>query len=83
MKFDVVFLQETYVTDEKLGDLDYIDEHYESIGVGAFYSEACLSSGAGRPQGGMACLWRRDSCFIIDKVVMNPNMCILSFCWKL
>ena len=77
MKFDVVFLQETYVVDEKLGDLDYIDEHYDSIGVGAFYSEVCLSSGAGRPQGGLACLWRRDSCFIIDKVIINQNMCIM------
>ena len=78
MNFDVIFLQETFVIDEKLGDLDYIDENYECVGVGAFYSEKSLLSVAGRPQGGMACLWRRDSPFVIDKVVINKNMCILS-----
>ena len=60
-KYDIIFLQETFVTEEKLGQLDYIDENYESAGVGAVYSERCLASMAGCPKGGMACLWRTDS----------------------
>ena len=60
-----------------MGDLDYVDEHYESIGVGAYFSERSLSSVAGRPQGGMGCLWRREADFAIDKVVLDQNMCIL------
>ena len=76
-KYDIVFLQETFLIDDKLGDLDYVDEHYESIGVGAYFSERSLSSVAGRPQGGMGCLWRREADFAIDKVVLDQNMCIL------
>ena len=38
-KYDIIFLQETFVVDDKLGEIDYIDEFYESIGVGAVYSE--------------------------------------------
>ena len=30
---DIVFLQETFVTEDKLGILDFIDENYECIGV--------------------------------------------------
>ena len=43
-KYDLIFLQETFITDEKLGDLDYIDDHYQSIGVGAKLSQRSLVS---------------------------------------
>lgn len=77
-KFDVIFLQETFVVDEKLGELDFIDEFYESVGVGAVFSERSLVSMSGRPQGGMACLWRKGSHFSVDKIVLDKNICILS-----
>ena len=41
-KFDIIFLQETFVVNDKLGELDFIDEFYESVGVGAEYSEKSL-----------------------------------------
>ena len=66
-KFDIILLQETFIVDEKLGELDFIDEFYDSVGVGAVFSERSLASMSGRPKGGMACLWRKGSYFSIDK----------------
>ena len=77
-KFDIVFLQETFVVDDKLGQIDFIDEFYESVGVGAIYSEKSLTSVSGRPMGGMACLWRNGSHFKVDKIVLDRNICIFS-----
>ena len=77
-KYDIIFLQETFVVDDKLGEIDYIDEFYESVGVGAVYSEKSLSSMSGRPMGGMACLWKNDSHFKVNKVVLDDNLCIIS-----
>ena len=76
-EFDVIFLQETFLTEDKLGLLDYIDEDYECVGVGAVYSERALFSVAGRPQGGMACLWKLDSPFKVDNVILENNLCVL------
>ena len=36
---DIVFLQETFITDEKLGIIDYIDENYSNFSNGAHFSE--------------------------------------------
>ena len=66
--FDVIMLQETMVTEEHLGILDYIDENYESVGIAATFSDIALTTMAGRPRGGLACLWRSNSSFIIEKV---------------
>ena len=77
--YDVIMLQETMLTDEKLGDLGFIDENYESVGVGATFSDKSLESMSGRPQGGMACLWKSNSLFNVDKLALEDNiitMCI-------
>ena len=76
-KFDIIFLQETFIVEDKLGFLDCIDDSYESVGVGAVYSEKAITSVAGRPQGGIACLWRVDSVFKIYDIVLENNMCVL------
>lgn len=76
--FDIIFLQETLVTEEKLGILDYIDEHYDCFGVPAIFSEKSLVSCAGRPEGGMVILCKKDSSFIIKKVVLERNFIILN-----
>ena len=76
-KYDVIFLQETFISDEKLGELDYIDDHYQSIGVRAKLSQKSLESMAGRPEGGMVCLWRTSAVFNIDKVILEKNICVL------
>ena len=75
-EFDIIFLQETFITDDKLGTLDFINENYESVAKGAVYSERSIASAAGRPQGGIACLWRCGSSFI-DKVILEKNIWIL------
>ena len=75
--FDIIFLQETFVIDEKLGILDYIDENFESIGVPAVYSDKNLMAGVGRPEGGLAILWRRGASFRIHNVVLENNFIVL------
>lgn len=61
--YDIIFLQETFVVEDKLGILDFVDEHYESVGVPATYSEKALIANAGRPSGGLAILWKKNSRF--------------------
>ena len=63
---DIIFLQETFVTDEKLGILDFVDERYNCIGAGAYFSNKCLAEATGRPMGGLACLWRSDATFSVN-----------------
>ena len=75
--YDIIMLQETMLTNERLGDLGFIDENYESVGVGATFSDKSLESMSGRPQGGMACLWKANSVFNIDKIVLENNMIIM------
>ena len=53
------------------------DDHYQNIGVGAKLSQKSLVSMAGRPEGGMVCLWKTDAVFNIDKVVLENNICVL------
>ena len=76
-KYDIICLQETFITEDKLGILDYVDENYESIGVPAAYSEKALTANAGRPEGGMAVLWRRNSNFTIKKVSLEKNFMMI------
>ena len=75
--YAIIMLQETMLTNERLGDLGFIDENYESVGVGATFSEKSLESMSGRPQGGMACLWKTNSVFNVDKIVLEDNMIII------
>ena len=62
-EIDIIFLQETFITDDKLGIFDFIDENCESVVEGAVYSERAIATAAGRLQGGIACLWRSGSSF--------------------
>ena len=41
---------------DKLGILDFIDEEYDSVGVGTRYSDKAVASMAGRPEGDLALL---------------------------
>ena len=76
-KLDIIFLQETFVTDEKLGLLDFIDEKYDCIGIGAQFSNKCLSEATGRPMGGLACLWRSDAFFNVQVLLTNTDFIVL------
>ena len=76
-EFDIVFLQETFITEDRLGDLMYIEEHCESVGVGAYYSRKALESSAGWCEGGLVCLWRKNSCFSVCKIITEKNFMIL------
>ena len=57
--YDIIFLQETLLLEDRQGDLAFVDERYESAGIGAYYSEKALKSNAGRAEGGLACLWKK------------------------
>ena len=61
--FDVIFLQETFLTNNDLSMLNLIDENYYGIGVAASFSERSLQAMAGRPMGGLACLYKKKSSF--------------------
>lgn len=76
--FDIIFLQETFVTEDKLGLIDYIDENYDCFGVPATFSEKSLVACAGRPEGGMAVLCKKDSSFTINKVVLESNFILIN-----
>ena len=75
---DVIFLQETLVTEERLGDLNYIDENYNVVGSASVYSDKAVESNSGRSEGGLACLWRKNSQFIVDKIVTTKDYIVLS-----
>ena len=72
--YDLIFLQETFILEDRLGDFEYIDENYENLGVAAQYSEKAISSNAGRAEGGLACLWKRNVRFKIDKIMLLENL---------
>ena len=80
--YELLFLQETYVTDNRLGDLAFIDENYEAVGSGSVYSERAIESNAGRSEGGMACLWKRDSQFKINKVIIEKKFIVVSLVYN-
>ena len=75
--YDIIMLQETMLIADRLGDLGFIGEDYESVGIGAVFSEKSLESISGRPQGGIACLWRKNSVFNVDKIVLDENIIIM------
>ena len=74
---DFVFLQETFIVHEKLGILDFIDENYEVVGIGATISEENVISGKGRPRNGMACLWRKKLGITIVNIIVEAYFIIL------
>ena len=72
-QYDIIFLQETFITEDRMGELNFIDEHYNVIGCSSVYSERSLISNAGRSEGGLACLWRKDAPFKIEKVLIEKD----------
>ena len=71
-------MQETFQTDDKLGILDFIDEEYDSVDVGARYSDKAVASMAGRPEGGLALLWRKDLHLNINIISTEKNVLIFN-----
>ena len=74
---DLLFLQESFITDNDLGMLEYVDENYKSIGVGATFSDKSIESCAGRPMGGLACLYRANSGFSVELVEKDLDFMII------
>ena len=76
-KIDVIFLQETFLLNENLSILDYVDENYFSVGVGATYSESAVINATGRPSGGMAILWRKNANFEIQLKSLDKDFMVI------
>ena len=76
--FDVIFLQETFLTNNDLSMLNLIDENYYGIGVAASFSERSLQAMAGRPMGGLACLYKKSPCFKLDILHFSDNFMVVS-----
>ena len=68
--YDIIFLQETLVTNNNINILDYVDESYKSIGIGAIFSEKAIEAASGRPMGGLACIFKSN---IPVKLVGSTN----------
>ena len=45
--YDIIYLEKAFVSEKKLGQLEFIDEKYDCVGVPAVYSEKVIVSGAG------------------------------------
>ena len=76
-KIDILLLQETLLVADDLYKLDYLDEDYISIGIPAVLSEKCISSGSGRPKGGLACIWKRNSYFDLKMVEFDDDYMLI------
>ena len=76
--YDSIFLQETLVVENRLGELSFIDENYDVVGLSSVYSDKALKSNAGRSEGGPACLWRKDASYQIDKIIIENDYIIMS-----
>ena len=63
-KFDLIFLQEIFITEDRLGDIAYIDDNYECR-IAAIYSEKSLKSYRERYEGGLVCSLCGEKIFII------------------
>ena len=74
----IILLQETFIIEEKLGILDFIDEDYECVGVAATFSDKVLTSMSGRQEGGMALLWKKNSKFKINKLILENNVMLMN-----
>lgn len=70
---DIIFLQETFLLEERLGDLSYVSEMYDGVGISASYSEKALTANAGRAEGGLACLWKRNDKITIKEVMLEKK----------
>ena len=77
-RYDLIFLQETMLPENRIGDLAFIDDNYEVVGIPAVYSEKALESCAGRCEGGVACMWSREANFQIDKIILRKHFLIMS-----
>ena len=78
-KYDIILIQETFITEDKIGMLDSINERYGCIGVPTIYSEKVLTSSTGRPEGGMTIMWRTASKLKFKKIIFKNNFMIFNF----
>ena len=79
LNFSIIFLQETLITDDNIRLLDFIDETYSGLGVGAIFSDKSIATSAGRPMGGLACIYKNNlnvKCLYSadDIIVISVNM---------
>ena len=77
-EYDFIFLQETLVTENRLGELSFIDEYYNVVGSSSVYSDKAFESNAGRSEGGLACLWRKDATYKLEKIIIENDYIIMS-----
>ena len=48
------------------------------IGSASVYSEKAIESNSGRSEGGLACLWQKDSHFTVDRIITTTNYIVTS-----
>ena len=74
----LIFLQETFISDDDLGIINFIDENYGGIGVGAKYSEKSIVTASGRPMGGLVCLYRKQDNLSINLVYHEDDFMVVN-----
>ena len=74
---DLIFLQESFIVDNDLHVIDYVDEDYKGLGVAATYSAKSIESSSGRPMGGLVCLYKTNSISKIKMIKFTEDIMIV------
>ena len=73
MNIDIIFLQESFITENEFSLLDYIDENYQSISVPATSSQRSIETITERPMGGLFCFYNKTLNNIKIELISNNN----------
>ena len=70
MTYDIIFLQETWLTKNDNALIKDVDDNFDSFGISAMNDENGYQTG--RPYGGLAVLYRKDNfedyCYCLGKI---------------
>ena len=75
---DILFMQETWLTERNMNQLAFIHDSYMFHGVSGIKNDELL---LGRPHGGVAILWKHDLSKSATPVsVKSQRLCIVKMC---
>ena len=63
---DIILLQEIFITEDKMGVINFIDEDYHIIGVPIYFSDRNITKVTSRHMNGLMWLWKANSYFNIE-----------------
>ena len=76
MIIDIIFLQESFITENEFSLTDYINENYHSISVPATYSQRSIETITGRPMN-LVCLYNKTLNNTKIELISNNNYFVI------